>query len=108
MPAKLEHAAPESLERPWSKISPQLTRQSEGVGEVQDVRADEALESLGYVPELVQTRSTFHVAFMSFVLASVPYGLATSLFYPLINGGPSTIIWGWALLSAIILCVAAS
>lgn len=57
---------------------------------------------------LVRNRSTLHVAFMSFVLASIPYGLATSLFYPLINGGPATIIWGWVAVSVIILCVAAS
>lgn len=57
---------------------------------------------------LVRNRSTLHVAFMSFVLASIPYGLATSLFYPLVNGGPATIIWGWLSVSVIILCVAAS
>ncbi|KAH8705729.1 putative amino acid permease [Talaromyces proteolyticus] len=58
--------------------------------------------------ELVRNRSTLQVAFMSFVLASIPYGLSTTMFYPLINGGPVTIIWGWLAVSLIIICVAAS
>ncbi|KAI1764584.1 amino acid transporter [Hypoxylon sp. FL1150] len=70
--------------------------------------ADELLVSLGYTPELSRNRSTLQVAFMSFVLASIPYGLATTLYYPLVGGGPVTIIWGWVAISLIILCVAAS
>ncbi|KAG5982935.1 hypothetical protein E4U43_006343, partial [Claviceps pusilla] len=70
--------------------------------------ADQVLENLGYKPELARNRSTFQVAFMSFVLASIPYGLATTLIYPLIGGGPVDIIWGWVAVSAIIVCVAAS
>jgi len=70
--------------------------------------ADDVLQALGYKSELVRTRSTWHVAFMSFVLASIPYGLATTLYYPLQGGGPVVVIWGWVLVSLIILCVAAS
>ncbi|KAJ4288665.1 hypothetical protein N0V90_011902 [Kalmusia sp. IMI 367209] len=70
--------------------------------------ADELLEAMGYKSELVRSRSTFQVAFMSFVMASVPYGLTTTLYYPVVNGGPVDIIWGWVLVSLIILCVAAS
>ncbi|OTA89852.1 hypothetical protein M434DRAFT_78808 [Hypoxylon sp. CO27-5] len=70
--------------------------------------ADQLLVSLGYTPELSRNRSTLQVAFMSFVLASIPYGLATTLYYPLVGGGPVNIIWGWVAVSAIILCVAAS
>lgn len=70
--------------------------------------ANQVLESLGYKPELQRNRSTWQVAFMSFVLASIPYGLATTMFYPLIGGGPVNIIWGWVLVSLIIICVAAS
>ncbi|KAF2758158.1 amino acid transporter [Pseudovirgaria hyperparasitica] len=70
--------------------------------------ADDVLEAMGYTSELKRTRSTFHVIFMSFVLASIPYGLATTFFYPLIAGGPANIIWGWVTVSCIILCVAAS
>ena len=70
--------------------------------------ADHMLEAMGYESELVRNRSTLQVAFMSFVLASIPYGLATTFFYPLIGGGPANIIWGWVLVSLIILCVAIS
>jgi len=70
--------------------------------------ADELLTSLGYKPELSRNRSTWQVAFMSFVLASIPYGLATTLFYPLNGGGPVNVVWGWVLVSLITICVAAS
>ncbi|KAI0097327.1 amino acid transporter [Nemania sp. FL0031] len=76
--------------------------------ETDEGSADQMLTSLGYKPELLRTRSTFQVAFMSFVLASVPYGLATTLYYPLVCGGPVDIIWGWVAVSLIIICVAAS
>lgn len=98
----------EEISQHKSKATLHPIQQSGGVGSIQQMRADEVLEQLGYAPELVRTRSTFHVAFMSFVLASVPYGLATSLYYPLVNGGPATVIWGWFMVSVVILCVAAS
>ena len=70
--------------------------------------ADDLLEAMGYKAELVRSRSTWHVAFMSFVLASIPYGLATTMYYPLQGGGPVVVVWGWVLVSLIILCVASS
>ena len=70
--------------------------------------ADDLLAAMGYKSELVRSRSTLQVAFMSFVLASVPYGLATTLYYPIVGGGPTNIIWGWLAVSLIVLCVAAS
>jgi amino acid permease len=70
--------------------------------------ADDLLAAMGYKSELVRSRSTLQVAFMSFVLASIPYGLATTFYYPLVGGGPTNIIWGWVTVSIIILCVAAS
>ncbi|KAL4960175.1 amino acid/polyamine transporter I [Aspergillus stella-maris] len=74
----------------------------------EDIAAAQLQEITGYTQQLVKNRSTFHVVFMAFVLAAIPYGLATSLFYPLINGGPVTIIWGWITVSTIIICVAVS
>lgn len=71
-------------------------------------QADEHLQALGYKPELARSRSTLQVAFMSFVLASIPYGLATTLTFPLVGGGPVAMIWGWVAVSLVILCVAAS
>lgn len=77
-------------------------------GKSEPAAANGQLEALGYEPELTRNRSTLQVAFMSFVLASIPYGLATTFFYPLVGGGPVNIIWGWLIVSMIILCVAAS
>lgn len=73
-----------------------------------EASANHLLESLGYAPELTRNRSTMQVAFMSFVLAAIPYGLSTTMYYPLAGGGPANIIWGWLSVSCIILCVAAS
>ncbi|KAF1988947.1 amino acid transporter [Aulographum hederae CBS 113979] len=70
--------------------------------------ADDLLGAMGYVSELTRSRSTLQVAFMSFVLASIPYGLSTTMYYSLVGGGPVNIIWGWFSVSLIILCVAAS
>ncbi|RKK98288.1 hypothetical protein BFJ68_g13697 [Fusarium oxysporum] len=73
-----------------------------------DGDGDHILESLGYVPELQRNRSTLQVAFMAFVLASIPYGLSTTLSNPITTGGPANIIWGWLAVSALIVCVALS
>ena len=70
--------------------------------------SDDLLLAMGYKPELARNRSTFQVAFMSFVLASIPYGLATTFYYPLVGGGPANIVWGWIGVSLIIICVASS
>jgi amino acid transporter len=87
-----------------------LTGGEKGHGEgVHDQNsADDLLEAMGYQAELVRNRSTLQVVFMSFVLASIPYGLATTFFYPLVGGGPANIVWGWVTVSFIILCVALS
>ena len=70
--------------------------------------AEDHLAELGYESELTRSRSTWQVAFMSCVLASVPYGLATVFVYPLYGGGPTNIIWGWVAVCAIMIAVAAS
>ncbi|KAF2141915.1 uncharacterized protein K452DRAFT_270551 [Aplosporella prunicola CBS 121167] len=66
------------------------------------------LESMGYSAELSRTRTTLQVAFMAFVLGSIPFGLTTNFYQPLVGGGPANIIWGWVGVSFIVLCVAAS
>ncbi|XEV01468.1 hypothetical protein FSHL1_006755 [Fusarium sambucinum] len=73
-----------------------------------DDGANNLLADLGYEAELKRNRSTLQVAFMSFVLASIPWGLSTTITYPIIGGGPVNIIWGWVTVSLIILCVGAS
>lgn len=79
-----------------------------GTGVSSDELPDDLLGQMGYDSQLQRNRSTAHVAFMAFVLAANPYGLATTLNYPLIGGGPVNIIWGWLLVALIVVCVAAS
>lgn len=71
-------------------------------------KADRTLEDLGYTPELSRNRSVWQVAFLCFILSSVPYGLSTTLYYSLAAGGPANIVWGWVLVSFLIFCVAIS
>jgi amino acid transporter len=70
--------------------------------------ADSNLEALGYTPELSRNRSTWQVVFMCFILASVPYGLSTTMSYTMAGGGSANMVWGWIVVSLIMLCVAAS
>lgn len=89
------------------KTSPSFSDEN-GVQGGRRASADDMLAVLGYASELTRSRSTLQVAFMSFVLASVPYGLATTLFYPLVGGGPVCVIWGWVAVCLIVMCVAIS
>ena len=70
--------------------------------------ADANLEALGYTAELSRNRSTWQVVFMCFILASVPYGLSTTMSYSIVGGGSANMIWGWLVVSLIMLCVGAS
>ncbi|KAJ6079703.1 hypothetical protein N7467_009456 [Penicillium canescens] len=90
------------------KFEPDALDDYPKIEEGKQTSANGVLEALGYEPELVRNRSTLQVAFMSFVLAAIPYGLATTFVYPLVGGGPVNIIWGWLAVSVVILCVAAS
>lgn len=71
-------------------------------------KADRTLEDLGYTPELSRNRSVWQVTFMCFILSSVPYGLSTTLYFPLAAGGPANIVWGWVTISFLVFCVAVS
>jgi len=93
---------------PKSPPYPDTLKYEADIEHSEPTAANGVLEALGYEPELERNRSTLQVAFMSFVLAAIPYGLATTFYYPLVGGGPVNIIWGWVIVSAIILCVGAS
>ncbi len=80
--------------RRGSRLSNRGGKDVVGLEDGEVASADNLLEAMGYQPELLRSRSTLQVAFMSFVLASIPYGLATTMFYPLVGGGPANIIWG--------------
>ncbi|KAJ9659490.1 hypothetical protein H2198_003065 [Neophaeococcomyces mojaviensis] len=76
--------------------------------DAESVSANELLAVLGYQSELLRTRSTWQVAFMAFVLSSIPYGLSTTFFFPLTAGGPVAVVWGLVVVILIILCLAIS
>ena len=106
---KVDHDAVDALPpRRESSATRRLSTSSRRLSTAATDSADDLLAKLGYEAELVRNRSTLQVAFMSFVLASIPYGLATTLYYPLQGGGPAVVIWGWVMVSLIILCVASS
>lgn len=113
MPAQNVHDVPQGFDYDNRAVTSNNVKTKEGGRHsldhgAENAEADDLLAVLGYQSELSRNRSTWQVAFMSFVLASVPYGLATTLYYPLIGGGPSAIIWGWVLVCCIIICVAIS
>lgn len=94
-----------------SPFEPRKPSRVEAAGDVlppYDNGSDDLLAVLGYESQLQRTRTTASVAFMSFILSSVPYGLATTLIYPLTGGGPVTILWGWVAVCLIIICLSAS
>ncbi|ORX38207.1 gaba permease-like protein [Kockovaella imperatae] len=66
------------------------------------------LEELGYAQELPRTKSFLTLWAMTIVLSSVPYGLSTTFFYTLGDGGAMVAIWDWIIMSSIYVCVAVS
>ncbi|KAI9632976.1 amino acid transporter, partial [Dioszegia hungarica] len=61
-----------------------------------------------YVQEMPRTKTFLNLWLMTIVLSSVPYGLSTTFFYTLGNGGPLVALWDWIIMSFIYVCVATS
>lgn len=55
-----------------------------------------------------QSRGLFNIITMMLAMASVPYGLATTFYYPLVNGGAPVVFWGWILNCFMTFCLAVS
>ncbi|WRT63502.1 uncharacterized protein IL334_000407 [Kwoniella shivajii] len=69
---------------------------------------DMVLRELGYAQELPRTKTFFNMWMMTIVLSSIPYGLSTTFFYTLGNGGAMVAIWDFIIMSCIYVCVAVS
>ncbi|KAF8130354.1 amino acid/polyamine transporter I [Boletus edulis] len=70
-------------------------------------RADEKLLSeLGYKQEFKRAFTPLEVFGISFSIIGVLPSIASVLVYSLPNGGPSAMVWGWAVASIFIVCVA--
>lgn len=76
--------------------------QGQGAAEAQ------VLSSLGYEPELRRNLSLWTVLGLGAAIIAAPFGLSTSASFALTNGGTTSYIWGWVLLSLISLALAAS
>lgn len=55
----------------------------------------EALNVLGYKPELIRNRSMFTLLFQSLAIAAIPYGEGGPLMSAIIGGGQLSIFLGW-------------
>ena len=65
--------------------------------------------SFGYTQEMPRNRSLASVLFLAVAIAGVPYGLSTTISYPLTaTGGSAGVIWGWVCMAVITQCVAIS
>ncbi|KAG2143445.1 amino acid/polyamine transporter I [Suillus bovinus] len=72
-------------------------------------KADEALlAELGYKQEFKRAFTPLEVFGIAFSIIGLLPSIASVLFYAVPNGGPSSMVWGWAVTSLFILCVGMS
>ncbi|KAG2355097.1 amino acid/polyamine transporter I [Suillus spraguei] len=72
-------------------------------------KADEALlAELGYKQEFKRAFTPSEVFGIAFSIIGLLPSIASVLFYAVPNGGPASMVWGWAVASLFILCVGMS
>ncbi|KAG0694600.1 amino acid/polyamine transporter I [Suillus ampliporus] len=72
-------------------------------------KADEALlAELGYKQEFKRAFTPLEVFGIAFSIIGLLPSIASVLFYAVPNGGPASMVWGWAVASLFILCVGMS
>ncbi|KAJ5555740.1 hypothetical protein N7535_008173 [Penicillium sp. DV-2018c] len=69
---------------------------------------DEQLFRLGYAPQMRRTRSLWSMLFMSLSIASIPYGIGSSLMNAVYGGGQLSLFIGLLVVLALDTCVAVS
>ncbi|KAK1923905.1 amino acid transporter [Papiliotrema laurentii] len=62
----------------------------------------------GYEQALPRTKTFGNMMMMMVVLSSVPFGIGTTFYYSLVNGGAMVAFWGWIIMSLITVCIAVS
>ncbi|KAG1721083.1 amino acid/polyamine transporter I [Suillus paluster] len=71
--------------------------------------ADEALlAELGYEQEFKRAFTPLEVFGIAFSIIGLLPSIASVLFYAVPNGGPASMVWGWAVASLFILCIGMS
>ncbi|KAG1728991.1 amino acid/polyamine transporter I [Suillus paluster] len=72
-------------------------------------KADEALlAELGYKQEFKRAFTPLEVFGIAFSIIGLLPSIASVLFYAVPNGGPASMVWGWAVASLFILCIGMS
>jgi len=75
----------------------------------QATQADEnLLAELGYKQEFKRAFTPLEVFGIAFSIIGLLPSIASVLYYPISNGGPVSMVWGWAVASVFILCVGMS
>lgn len=69
---------------------------------------EELLRSLGYQPQLARRMGGFGNFALSFSVISILSGCMTLFLFGLMTGGPTVMMWGWALVGLMVLAVGAS
>lgn len=72
------------------------------------VEDEEALNALGYNPELKRNRSLITVLFQSLAIAAIPYGEGSPLLSAIYGGGQLSIFVGWIVVCILDECIAVS
>lgn len=79
-------------------------------GSTGDLNTDDidAINQLGYKPELQRNRSMFTLLFQSLAIAAIPYGEGSPLISAIYGGGQLSIFVGWIMICVLDQCVAVS
>lgn len=91
------------------KKGPHIDDQDGGpLEQKRSVAEGEALELLGYKPELKRNRSMITLLFQSLAIAAIPYGEGGPLISAIYGGGQLSMFLGWIVVMILGECVATS
>ncbi|AOA61969.1 Putative polyamine transporter [Komagataella phaffii CBS 7435] len=68
----------------------------------------EDIERFNYKQELQRKLTVTSIIGLGFSLMGVPFGMSTTLYIGLIDGGSVTLLWGWVVVAILSLCTALS
>ncbi|KAF8513845.1 amino acid/polyamine transporter I [Hysterangium stoloniferum] len=77
-----------------------MSEKNDSKSQIVNRKAADDLKALGYTQELSRNRGLFHILFT--------FGLSAPFSTSLVGGGPATIIWGYVVISLVVLCLAIS
>lgn len=96
-------------ESPKPEIEPKNDGATRVVSYEQGNKTDgTTMAAMGYEQELRRDLSMWTMLGLGASIIAAPFGLSTSAFFSLTNGGPTSYVWGWFFLSLVSLAIAAS